>query len=127
MTLGIKNKYLKDMSFTKTKDKDKTISSLCYIVIIIVFALVLLIWLFGRTFIERDIVLKMNCQTDRIKVTRVYTPFDKTILKICINGDNHIVPTARIPNSFTIDQDTFIIVFGLNSKDSVDSLSFNLR
>ena len=37
MTLGIKNKYLKDMSFTKTKDKDKTISSLCYIVIIIVF------------------------------------------------------------------------------------------
>ena len=57
MTLGIKNKYLKDMSFTKTKDKDKTISSLCYIVIIIVFALVLLIWLFGRTFIERDIVI----------------------------------------------------------------------
>ena len=127
MTLGIKNKYLKDMSFTKTIDKNKKINRLSYIVIIIVFAVVLLIWQFGRTFIARDTVLRMNYQTDRIKVTRVYTPFDKTILKIRINGDYHVVQTARIPEGFTINRDKFILFFDSNSKDSADSLYFNLR
>lgn len=113
------------MSIAKTKDKNITISRFFYIVMIIVLALVLLIWMLGRTFIETETVLKMNYQADKIKVTRVYTPFDKTTLKIRINGDNHVVSTARIPDGFTINQDKFIIYF--DSKNNADSLSFHLH
>ena len=125
MIQRIKNKYLKDMNITKTKDKNITISRFIYIVMIIVLSLVILIWMLGRTFIERETVLKMNYQADKIRVTRVYTPFDKTTLKIRINGDDHVVPIARIPEAFTINQDKFIIYF--DSKNKADSLSFNLH
>ena len=127
MIQKIKNKYLEDMSIIR-RNNDLNTRSIFFIAVFTgIILLVLLILVFDHTFIKRETIMDVKYQKEKIKVTRVYTPLDKTMRKIKVNGHIENVPMARIPDGFSINKNQLILFFDSDSIDSYDSLSFHLR
>ena len=127
MIQKIKNKYLEDMSIIR-RNNDLNTRSIFFIAVFTgIILLVLLILVFDHTFIKRETIMDVKYQKEKIKVTRVYTPLDKTMLKIKVNGHIENVPMARIPDGFSINKNQLILFFESASIDSYDYLSFHLR
>jgi|GEM_PF-5348903 len=122
MIQKIKNKYLEDMSIIR-RNNDLNTRSIFFIAVFTgIILLVLLILVFDHTFIKRETIMDVKYQKEKIKVTRVYTPLDKTMLKIKVNGHIKNVPMARIPDGFSINKNQLILFFDSDSIDSYDSL-----